>query len=217
MTFARLAGLCCALLVASTASAQHNASRAGASASAVQAVRAVRLLPGLQLGGVLPTGELADFHNTGLRAGATLAAVVPTRPFGVRLALTYDRLSGGTVSAPGGALVQVGAGSMLSLSLAGLVSEQAERNALLYFTGGVGVHRLEASGTVTPSGGDDEPTEEPIDEVVEQQQTKAGASVGGGITFRVGGLPAYLEVQIVKLFGADALLVPLVFGVQFDR
>ena len=96
--------------------AQHNESAAGVRAGAVQRVRAVRLLPGIQLGGVLPTSELGNLYSTGLRAGATLTAIVPTQPYGVRLALTYDRLSGGTVVAgaepagQGGSQARPGAG-----------------------------------------------------------------------------------------------------------
>lgn len=205
-----------ALAATTAAGAQHNESSVGPRAgAAAQAVRAVRLLPGIQLGGVLPMGGLADFYNTGVRVGGTLTAVVPTRPYGARLSLSYDRLSGGTVVPPGQLPLDVDAGSMVSLALSGLVSERAERNALLYFLAGVGVHRLDAPGSDVP---DDEPTDDP-DVIAESggTETRFGASVGGGITFRLGPLPSYLEVQVVKLFGADAMLVPLVVGVQLGR
>ena len=116
---------------------------------------------------------------------------------------------------PGQLPLDVDAGSMLSLALSGLVSERAERSALLYFVAGVGVHRLDAPDPDVP---DDEPTDDP-DVVVESggTETRFGASVGGGITFRLGPLPSYLEVQVVKLFGADAALVPVVVGVQLGR
>ncbi|HSJ63127.1 MAG TPA: hypothetical protein VK922_04375 [Gemmatimonadaceae bacterium] len=204
-------------LAAIPCGAQHNASIAGAGPTAAQAVRAVQFIPGLLLGGVLPTSELADFYNTGIRAGATLAAVVPARPYGVRLAVTYDRLSGGTVALPGQTVREIESGSVVSVTLAGLVSERAERTALLYFTAGAGVHRLDIESAES-SGSDDEPTDEP-DEVSDTggAETKFGASVGGGITFRLGRFPSYLEVQVVKLFGADAVLVPVVVGVQLGR
>jgi hypothetical protein len=213
------AGLALALpgLGVEPAAAQHNEQAAGIRAGAAQRVRAVRLLPGIQLGGVLPTSELGNLYSTGLRAGATLTAIVPTQPYGVRLALTYDRLSGGTVALPGQPAREVGAGSVTSLTVAGLVSERAERSALLYFTGGLGVHRLDADDP-SSSGPDDEPTDDP--DVVDSEggaERKVGAMVGGGITFRIGGLPSYLELQVVKLFGADAVLVPLVVGVQLGR
>ena len=210
------AAVAAAAATTTAARAQHNESSAGLRpGGAAQAVRAVRVLPGIQLGGVLPMGGLADFYNTGLRVGATVTAVVPTRPYGARLSLTYDRLSGGTVVPPGQPPLEVDAGSVLSLALSGLVSERAERNALLYFVAGVGVHRLDAPGSDIP---DDEPTDDP-DVIVETggTETKFGASVGGGITFRLGSLPSYLEVQVVKLFGVDATLVPLVVGVQLAR
>jgi opacity protein-like surface antigen len=206
------------VLAASAAGAQHNERSIPLGGSgAVQAGRTVRLLPGVQAGGVLPTSDLADFYNTGLRVGATLTAIVPTQPYGIRLALTYDRLSGGSVTPAGQPPVEVDAGSVVSLSVTGLISERAERNALLYLIAGAGVHRLDASGPDS-LGSDDEPTDVP-DDIVDTggAETKFGASVGGGITFRLGGLPSYLEVQIVKLFGADAVLVPLVVGVQLGR
>jgi opacity protein-like surface antigen len=167
---------------------------------------------------VLPTGELGDVYNTGLRAGVTLTAVVPTQPYGVRAALTYDRLAGGSISPPGGTLVSVDAASVLSLTVSGLYSERAERNALLYFTAGIGVHRLDAVSAESLDPDDDEPTDDPDDPPPEPgAETKFGASVGGGLTFRIGGLPSYLEVKVVKLLGADAVLVPVVVGVQLGR
>ena len=211
-----------AFAAAIPAEAQHN-EYAGTSAArrphaAPQAVRAVRFLPGVQAGGVLPTGALADVYNTGLRAGVTLTAVVPTQPYGVRAALTYDRLAGGTISPPGGTLVNVDAASMLSLTVSGLYSERAERNALLYFTAGIGVHRLDAESAESLDPDDDEPSDDPDNPPPEPgAETKFGASVGGGLTFRIGGLPSYLEVKVVKLLGADAVLVPVVVGVQLGR
>jgi opacity protein-like surface antigen len=198
------------------AAAQHNESSAGARVATAQRVRAVRVLPGVQLGGVLPSSELGNLYGTGLRAGATLTAIVPTKPYGVRLALTYDRLSGGTVAVPGQPVRQVEAGSMVSVTVAGLYTERAARSALLYATGGLGVHRLDAADTAPR--GDDEPTDDPDEPVASAgAETKFGATIGGGLTFRIGGLPSYLEVQVVKLFGADAILVPLVVGIQLGR
>lgn len=214
----------CAIAIAAPATAQHNASSstpadAPASTREVQGPRAVQLLPGLQLGGVLPTGELGDVYSTGIRAGATLTAIVPTQPYGVRAAVTYDRLGGGTISAAAGTLVDVEAASMLSLTINGLYSERAQRSALLFFTAGLGVHRLDARDTDELDPGDDEPTDDPDDLLSDGAgaETKLGASVGGGLTFRIGGLPSYLEVKVVKLFGADAVLVPVVLGMQFGR
>ena len=184
----------------------------------MQATRVVRLLPGIQLGGILPTGELGDVYNTGLRAGVTLTAIVPTQAYGVRAALTYDRLAGGTLTPPGGALTDVDAGSMVSLTVSGLYSEQADRSALLYFSGGVGVHRLDVESAESLDPGDDEPSDDPDNPPsAPGATTKFGASVGGGLTFRLGGLPSYLEVKVVKLFGADAVLVPVVVGIQLGR
>lgn len=206
------------------AGAQHNGSSGAPAAAprtprAVQGPRAVQLLPGLQLGGVLPTGELGDVYSTGIRAGATLTAIVPTQPYGVRAAVTYDRLGGGTISPSAGTVLDVEAASMLSLTINGLYSERAQRSALLYFTAGLGAHRLDAQDTDELDPGDDEPTDDPDDPPSDGAgaETKFGASVGGGLTFRIGGLPSYLEVKVVKLFGADAVLVPVVFGIQFGR
>jgi opacity protein-like surface antigen len=184
----------------------------------VQAVRGIRFLPGVQLGGVLPSSELGDVYGTGVRAGATLTAVAPTQPYGLRAALLYDRLAGGTYTPPGGAPVDVDGASMLSLTINGLYSQRAERNALLYFIAGVGVHRLEAESVESLDPGDDEPTDDPEDPgAASDTETKFGASVGGGLTFRIGGLPSYLEVNVVKLLGADAVLVPVVVGIQLGR
>lgn len=206
----------------SGAAAQHNenarAARAGVSAVPAQRVSAVRLLPGIQFGGSLPTSELGDLYSTGFRAGLTLTAVFPTLPYGVRAALTYDRFGGGTVTPPGSSPVTVDAASMTSLTVAGLISERTARSTLLYFTAGIGLHRLDAEALDTLGTGDDEPIDDPdVPPTSGGAETKFGATVGGGFTFRVAGLPSYIEVQAVKLFGADALVVPVVIGVQLGR
>lgn len=221
---ARRAAACLMVMVVGAvprASAQPNVdagARVGPSTSARQEFRAVRFLPGVLLGGTLPAGELGDVYNTGVRVGATLTAIVPTRPYGVRAALTYDRLAGGTIVPPGGVLVEVDAATMVSLTVEGLVSERAERSALLYFTAGAGVHRLDARSVESLIPDDDEPTDDPDNQPpAPGAETKFGGSVGGGLTFRIGDLPSYLEVKVVKLFGADAVLVPVVVGIQFGR
>lgn len=186
--------------------------------AAVQARRVVQLLPGLQLGGALPTGALGDLYSTGIRGGVTLTAVVPTQPYGIRAALAHDRFGGGTVTPPGQSPVTIEGASMTSLSLSGLFSERAERSALLYFSAGLGIHRLDALSAESLDPGDDEPVDDPDEPLPESAaETRFGASIGGGITFRFAGLPSYVEVQVVKLFGADAVIVPLVFGVQLGR
>lgn len=184
----------------------------------MQASRVVQLLPGLQIGGVLPTGGLGDLYSTGVRAGLTLTAVVPTQPYGVRATVTHDRFGGGTVTPPGQSPVTIEGARMTSLSISGLFSERADRSALLYFSAGVGVHRLDARTAESLGSDDDEPVDDPEDPLASPAaETKFGASAGGGINFRFAGLPSYVEIQVVKLFGADALVVPLVFGVQLGR
>ena len=213
------AGLVASLCLTTNGDAQHSSSIAALGAERpAQLSRVVRLLPGIQFGGVLPTGALGDVYNTGLRAGLTLTAIVPTRPYGIRAALTYDRLAGGTIAPEPNTLVDVDAGSMLSLTVSGLVTEQAPRNALLYFTAGAGVHRLDARTLESLVPDDEGPVDDPDDPPPEPgAETKFGASVGGGLTFQIGTLPSYLEVNVVKLFGADALLVPVVVGIQLGR
>lgn len=208
-----------ALLATVPASAQPIESRSAVrTGSPAQLAKVVRLLPGFQLGGVLPTSELGDVYNTGLRAGLTLTAIVPTRPYGVRAALTYDRLPGGTIAPAPNTLVDVEAGSMVSFTVSGLVTEQAPRNALLYFTAGAGVHRLDARTLQSLTPDDDGPVDDPdAPPPTPGPETKFGASVGGGLTFQIGTLPSYLEVNVVKLFGADAMLVPVVLGIQLGR
>jgi len=210
------------LASATRGAAQHNedmaVARAGVSPASTQRVRPVRLLPGIQFGGALPTSGLGDLYSTGFRAGLTLTAVLPALPYGVRAALTYDRFGGGTVTPPGSSPVTVDAASMTSLTVTGLISERAPRSALLYVTAGIGLHRLDAEALDTLGTGDDEPIDEPdVQPVSGGTETKFGASVGGGLTFRLAGLPSYIEVQAVKLFGADALVVPVVIGVQLGR
>ncbi len=184
----------------------------------MQASRVVQLLPGLQLGGVLPTGGLGDLYSTGVRGGLTLTAVVPTQPYGVRATVTHDRFGGGTVTPAGQSPVTIEGARMTSLSISGLFSERADRSALLYFSAGVGVHRLDARTAESLRVDDDEPVDDPDEPLASPgAETKFGVSAGGGINFRFAGLPSYLEVQVVKLFGADALVVPLVFGVQLGR
>lgn len=208
----------CLATIAAAADAQQSRSAAGVGGErAAQLSRVVRLLPGAQLGGVLPTGGLGDVYNTGIRAGLTLTAIVPTRPYGIRAALTYDRLPGGTIAPEPNTLVDVDAGSMLSVTVSGLVTEQAPRNTLLYFTAGAGVHRLDTR-TLESLVPDDGPVDDPDNPPPEPgPETKFGASVGGGLTFQIGTLPSYLEVNVVKIFGADAVLVPVVLGVQLGR
>lgn len=210
------------LASATRGAAQHNEemgiARAGVSPAAAQRVRPVRLLPGIQFGGSLPTSELGDLYGTGFRAGLTLTAVFPALPYGVRAALTYDRFGGGTVTPPGNSPVTVDAASMTSLTVTGLISERAARSALLYLTAGIGLHRLDAEALDTLGTGDDEPVDDPdLQPTSGGAATKFGASVGGGLTFRVAGLPSYIEIQAVKLFGADALVIPVVIGVQLGR
>lgn len=194
--------------------AQHDAERG----AVMQASRVVQLLPGFQLGGALPTGELGDLYSTGIRGGLTLTAVVPTQPYGVRAAVTHDRFGGGTVTPPGQSPVTIEGARMTSLSISGLVSERAVRSALLYFSAGVGVHRLDARSAGSIGSGDEEPVDDPDDPLQPPAvETRFGASVGGGINFRFAGLPSYVEIQVVKLFGADVLVVPLVFGIQLGK
>lgn len=184
----------------------------------MQASRVVQLLPGLQLGGVLPTGGLGDLYSTGIRGGLTLTAVVPTQPYGIRAAITHDRFGGGTVTPPGQGPVTIAGARMTSLSISGLFSERAARSALLYFSAGLGVHRLDARTAESLGSDDDEPVDDPDEPLASPgAETRFGATAGGGINFRVGGLPSYVEIQVVKVFGADALVVPLVFGVQLGR
>lgn len=184
----------------------------------MQASRVVQLLPGLQLGGVLPTGGLGDLYSTGVRGGLTLTAVVPTQPYGVRATVTHDRFGGGTVTPPGRSPVTIEGAKMTSLSISGLFSERADRSALLYFSAGVGVHRLDARTAESLGSDDEEPVDDPDEPLASSgAETRFGASAGGGINFRFAGLPSYVEIQVVKLFGADALVVPLVFGVQLGR
>lgn len=207
--------------VASTAGAQMVSGQAQHKAErgvAVQDSRVVQLLPGLQIGGALPTGGLGDLYSTGIRGGLTLTAVVPTQPYGVRAAVTHDRFGGGTVTPPGQSPVTIEGARMTSLSISGLFSERAGRSALLYFSAGVGVHRLEARSTESLGFEDDEPVDDPADPLAPPAvETRFGASAGGGINFRFGGLPSYVEIQVVKVFGADALIVPLVFGIQLGK
>lgn len=212
-------GALCLATVAANADAQQSRSAASVrDESAAQATRIVRLLPGAQLGGVLPTGGLGDVYNTGIRAGLTLTAIVPTRPYGVRAALTYDRLPGGTIAPEPNTLVDVDAGSMVSLTVYGLVTEQAPRNSLLYFTAGGGVHRLDTRTLESLVPDDEGPVDDPDNPPPEPgPETKFGVSVGGGLTFQLGTLPSYLEVNVVKIFGADAVLVPVVVGIQLGR
>jgi hypothetical protein len=178
----------------------------------------VQLLPGLQFGGSLPTGGLGDLYSTGIRGGLTLTAVVPTQPYGVRAAVTHDRFGGGTVTPPGQSPVTIEGARMTSLSISGLFSERADRSALLYFSAGVGVHRLNARTAESIGPDDEEPVDDPDDPLEPPAvETRFGASAGGGINFRFAGLPSYVEIQVVKVFGADALIVPLVFGVQLGK
>ncbi|HUF29631.1 MAG TPA: hypothetical protein VMM77_03130 [Gemmatimonadaceae bacterium] len=189
------------------------------SSVARKSTRLVRLLPGLLFGGSMPAGELGDLYSTGIRGGLTLTAVVPTQPFGIRAAVTHDRFGGGTVTPSGQSPVTIQGASMTSLTFAGLISERAERSSLLYLSAGVGIHRLDAQSAESLDPGDDEdPVDDPDEPLPEPApETRFGASIAGGITFRFAGLPSYVEVQVVKLFGVDALVVPLVLGVQLGR
>lgn len=199
---AAVAPLAVAMLIAAPARAQDAAPGAR------------RISVGLQLGGSLPTGELGDFYNTGIRGALTASVALPERPIALRATLSADRFGGATLVPAGGSPIELDAATMLSLALGAVIGESRESVAP-YLLAGIGVHRLSGGDEQTPG----EPGEEPLpgEPTIERaaSETRAGATVGGGLRFRLVGRPAHLEVSAVRLFGANATIVPVVLGMEF--
>lgn len=175
-----------------------------------------RLTAGVQLGGSLPTGELGDLYNTGMRGALLIAARIPDRALALRGTLAYDRFGGGTVVPSGAPPLQLEAATMLSVSIAALIGEAGEAVSP-YLVAGIGAHRLSGGDEAAPRDPGEEPIPGEPEPVLLESGTRAGATIGGGVRFRLIGLPAHLEVSAVRLFGIDATIVPVVLGIEFGR
>lgn len=168
---------------------------------------------GLNVAGLLPTGELAERSGAGFAVTAivrTPERLLPPR-VSWRAELGYAVLGGETVrGAEGGTGATADTRLLSALFSVELTNRRglAARGFRPYALAGVGVYRFEHGGT----GGD--PTATVVVEA--RDATNFGLNAGLGLAFPLGGLSAFVEARFHNLFDDDGRYVaPLSVGLTF--
>jgi opacity protein-like surface antigen len=211
------------------------ATAAPAAAQAASELRTVRF--GVQGGLAMPTGEDADFLDTGFSVGGTIDWRLVNRPFGLRFDVGYQRLGLSddfeAVEVDGSASVLSGTGAVvLSIPTAGAVRP--------YLLGGAGAYHMRVSLDIPDVfGGCDFDGDDAVERRADaaaprasrvggaatgaarvtcaESETKFGLHAGAGLAFPLGGIDGYVEGRFHSIFTEDGNtnVVPIVFGLRF--
>ena len=187
---------------------------AAAPLAAQSDVRAVRF--GVQGGAALPTGEFGDVTELGFLVAGTADWRLANRPFGLRFDVGYQRNAFKDV--PPGLGIDLDPVSIVSGTANVVATVPTASGVRPYVLGGAGVYHVRISGSFGFDGEFDGPISAAAQsESSSDSETKPGLQLGGGLSFNLGALDAYVEARYHTVFTSDERIsyVPIVFGLRF--
>jgi opacity protein-like surface antigen len=163
-----------------------------------------------------PIGDFGDGANTGFNVMGTLGFQPTAQVFGFRADVSYHRfgldeesISGGT---PG---VNVDGNANIIAGVASVVMTISNSSGVRpYLIAGGGLYRLAVDADVSGGG---------VSESFDDSETDFGLAGGGGLSFPLGGMNAFIEARYHSVFSSDdddedsgnTNFIPVVIGIQF--
>jgi opacity protein-like surface antigen len=163
-----------------------------------------------------PLGDFGDIANTGFNVMGTLGFQPTTQAFGFRGDVAYHRFGLDEDAITGGAPgVSVDGNASIIAGLVSVVMTISNASGVRpYLIGGGGVYRQAVSADLTEDGQSGE---------IDESETDFGLAGGGGVSFPLGGMNAFIEARFHSVFaGGDddedsgnTNFIPVVIGIQF--
>lgn len=167
---------------------------------------------GVAGGASFPMGTFNDFYNTGWNVSVPIGWQSMDTPWGARVDLTYNQMSGATVGSTFGSIPVSDAkiwSGMLDVTFG---IPMGSNGSAFYLMGGGGVHHFTdfgqtSSGALTSFAAADNGN----------SMTKFGLNGGAGVSFPIGPTSLFLEGRWVTVFTPNERTnyVPVTLGIRF--
>lgn len=168
---------------------------------------------GIAAGATIPLGDLGDVQSTGWNLEGLVDWTSPRTPLGLRADLTYNNLSGKTITLPGQPTLKTDSRNLFQVTGDAVwhfrpSSTTTPNPWMPYILGGIGVYHFNGV-TVTSGPG--------LTQDSGDGSTDFGLNIGGGVVFRLSGFSTFAEARFHNVFsnGGSAKFFPISFGIRF--
>jgi opacity protein-like surface antigen len=168
---------------------------------------------GVAAGATIPVGDLGDAQSTGWNIMGLVDWTTPSTPVGFRADVTYNNLSGKTLTFAGQPTIETDNRNLFEVTGDAVWHFRPSTTTVPnpwepYVLGGIGIYHF-ADETVT--------TGFPPTQQSSGSATKFGLNIGGGVVYRLSGFSTFAEARFHDVFvsGGSAKFFPISFGVRF--